>query len=105
MSRRFLLVGLIALVAGPAVAATPPDPQTPEDAIAVVKRILKKSVKACATDWATIDVVGFRGDWKIDVRIRDSAAGRGQAKWKIGKGWPVATNALAKALAKGCPAD
>jgi hypothetical protein len=104
VSRRLLLVGLLALAAGPAAAATPPDPQTPEEAITVVKRILKKSVKACGTDWATIDVVGYRRDWKITVKVRESAAGRGAAKWKIGRGWPVATNALAKAVARGCPA-
>ncbi len=99
-----MIAALLALCcAAPAVAA-PPAYETPQDAVAAIKRILKKSETRCATDWARIDAIGFEGAWQIDVRIRGSKAGKGRAQWKIGEGWPVATNPLAKALAKGCPA-
>ena len=106
MVRRSGVIALLSLaLAVPAAAAPAPDYETPQDAIAAVKRILKRSVKGCATDWARIDAVGFRGAWTIDVRVRDSEAGKGLARWRIGDGWPTAANALARALAKGCPAE
>jgi hypothetical protein len=106
--RRPALTALVALAAGgsaAAVAAAPPPAyETPQEAIAAIKRVLRKSQVACATDWARIDATGYQGAWTIDVRIRASDAGKGVARWRIGKGWPTAANPLAKALAKSCPA-
>ena len=101
--RPALIALLVAAFAAPASAAPPPAYETPQDAVAAIKKVLKRTVKPCATDWARIDAVGFPGAWTVDVRIRDSEAGRGVARWKIGDGWPLAVNPLARALAKGCP--
>ena len=99
-----LIALLVAAFAAPA-AAEPPAYETPQDAVAAIKKILKRTMKPCATDWARIDAVGFESAWTVDVRIRGSEAGKGLARWRIGEGWPMAANPLARALAKGCPAD
>lgn len=107
MARRILITTLLVagLAAPTGMAATPPPAETPQDAVAAVKRILKRSTADCRTDWARIHAVGFEGSWTVEVRIRDSEAGKGTAHWFIGEGWPRAKNALAKAIAHGCPAD
>lgn len=104
MARRTILAGALALAAAaPAAAATPPPTRTPQQAVDAVRRVVQRTMRACATDWAKISAVGYEGDWRVDVRIRDSQAGDGTARWQIGDGWPVARNALARALARGCP--
>lgn len=107
MARRIFTTTLLVAVfaAIPGTAATPPPTETPQDAVAAVKRVLKRSLTGCRTDWARIDAVGYEGSWTVEVRIRDSKAGKGTAVWFIGDGWPRAKNALAKAIAHGCPAD
>jgi hypothetical protein len=103
VARRTLLIALAALsTAGPALAATPPPSTTPQQAVDAVKVVVKRTMKACRTDWARIDAVGYAGHWKVTVKVRGSDAGKGSARWFIGKGWPVAKNALAKQLAGGC---
>ena len=106
MARRIVLLALIAAgSAAAAPAATPPPTETPQDAVAMVKRILKRTQAACHSDWSRISAVGFEGDWEVEVKMRASEAGEGTARWTIGDGWPVARNKLARALAHGCPAD
>ncbi|MCW2989433.1 MAG: hypothetical protein JWM73_27 [Solirubrobacterales bacterium] len=103
MPRRTLLIATTALcIAAPATAATPPPADTPQQAVDAVKTVLKRTMKACHTDWARIDAVGYAGSWKVTVKVRASDAGEGTARWFIGKGWPAAKNALAKSLAAGC---
>lgn len=103
--RRTLVATLLAtaVVTATAGAATPPPTETPQDAVTAIKKILKRTMADCATDWAKIHAVGYEGSWTIKVTIRESKAGEGTAHWFIGNGWPRAKNALAKALAHGCP--
>lgn len=104
MPRRPLAIGLLSLgLAAPAGLAAPQPVDSPQAAVDAIKRVLNRTMKPCHTDWARIDAVGSAGSWKVDVRIRGSRAGKGVARFRIGKGWPVATNVLARTLAKGCP--
>jgi hypothetical protein len=101
--RRTLLIALTsAAVSAPSLAATAPPTRTPEQAVAAVQRILQRTMKPCRDDWARIDAHGYTAHWTVRVRVRSSRAGSGNARWAIGKGWPVARNALASALAHGC---
>lgn len=103
MLRRTLTIALSsAAAAAPALAAAPPTTETAEQAVAAVKRVLQHTAKPCRDDWARIRAVGYEGHWQVTVRIRSSRAGHGAARWTIGDGWPVARNALAKAVAHGC---
>jgi hypothetical protein len=103
VSSRSIVLGLTLVATSAPVAAAKPQPvRTPEDAIAAVKRVLKKNTKKCKLDWARVDAEGYAGKWDVDVTIRASRAGNGIAHWKIGYGYPIATNKLAKSLAKGC---
>ena len=103
MSSRSIVLGLtLAAIAAPAVAAASPPTRTPEDAIAAVKKILNKNTKKCKLDWARVDAEGYAGKWDVDVTVRSSRSGDGRASWKIGYGYPVAQNKLAKKIANGC---
>lgn len=105
MARRTLLIALLAgSAAMPAGASPPTAAETPQDAVDVIKRVLKRTERACRTDWARIDAVGYEAHWDVDVRIRSSKAGRGLARWTIGSGPAKPRNALARTLARGCPA-
>jgi hypothetical protein len=105
VTRRILTTALATgLAAAPALALVSSPAATPQEAVDVIKKVLKRTEKACGTDWARIDAVGYEGAWKVEVRIRDSEAGRGLARWAIGAAAPRPRNALAKALARGCPA-
>lgn len=104
MSSRSLLVGLTALAfAVPASATTAPPTRTPQQAVDAVKRVVTRNMKRCHLDWARIVAEGFEGRWTVDVKVRSSDAGKGTARWAIATGYPVARNALAKAIAHGCP--
>jgi hypothetical protein len=89
----------------PALAAEAPPIKEPQDAVAIVKRILTRHMKACKLDWARIGATGFEGDWTINVKVRSSRAGKGTARWHIGDSWPIARGPLAKAIVHDCPAD
>ena len=103
MARRTFLITLAtALTAAPALAAAPAPATTPQEAVDVIKKVLNRTEKACRTDWARIDAVGYEGNWKIEVRIRASKAGEGPARWAMGDAAPKPRNALAKALARAC---
>jgi hypothetical protein len=102
-SRGALIAVLIAVSAAPSLAATAPPTREPQDAVAIVKRILNRHMKACRLDWARVDAEGFEGHWNIDVTIRGSRAGKGTARWHIGTSWPIARNKLAKAIVHDCP--
>lgn len=105
MVRRTLLGAAASLVvAAPAPAADPPPAHSPQQAVDAVRRVLKRTMPACRTDWTRIEAVGFDSDWRVAVRIRASKAGAGTARWSIGTGWPIARNALARAIAHGCRA-
>ena len=98
LRRLALLLAVPALLApGAALAA-----ETPEEAIAAVKRVLKRAAPTCDTDWAKIRIVGYPEDWQVTVVVRDSAAGDGPARWRVGEGPPRALNELARAIARGC---
>jgi hypothetical protein len=104
VSSRGAFIGvLIAVAAAPSLAATAPPTRDPQDAVAIVKRILNRHMKACRLDWARVDAEGFEGNWNIDVKIRASRAGKGIARWHIGTSWPIARNKLAKAIVHDCP--
>lgn len=99
------MLALIATgTAGPALAVAPGPASSPQEAVDVIKRVLKRTEKACRTDWARIDAVGYENAWTVEVRIRASDAGKGVARWDIGDGPAKARNALAKTLTRGCPA-
>ena len=103
---RDVVAALVALTASPALAARPGPPpaiEEPQDAVAIVKRILTRHMKACKLDWARIDATGFEGDWNVVVKVRRSRAGDGTARWHIGDGWPIALNKLARAIVYDCP--
>ncbi|MFL5845777.1 MAG: hypothetical protein ACJ762_13905 [Solirubrobacteraceae bacterium] len=103
MGRRTLIITLTAgALAAPATAAKAPPTRTPQDAVDAVRTVVKRTMKACKTDWATIHAVGYAGSWTITVKVRDSKAGAGTGHWFIGNGWPRAENALAKAIAHRC---
>src|SRR5689334_2510607 len=103
VSSRSLVLGLtIAAMSAPVAAAQPPPVRTPEDAIAAVKRVLRKHDKDCKLDWSRIDAQGYAGRWRVDVTVRSSRAGAGVAKWRIGDGFPIASNKLARAVSHGC---
>ena len=103
MSSRSIVLGLtLAATAAPLAAAAPPPTRTPEDAIVAVKKVLNKNTKKCKLDWARVDAQGYAGKWDIEVTVRSSKSGGGSARWKIGYGYPVAQNKLAKKIANGC---
>lgn len=95
---RALLLLPALLGAGPALAA-----DTADEALVAVKKVLKRTVADCETRWTKIRVVGYPDDWQVTVVIRESAAGEGPAKWRVGEGPPRALNDLGRALARGCP--
>jgi hypothetical protein len=94
---------VLAAATAPAFAASAPPIDEPQDAVAIVKRIVTRHMKPCKLDWARIDAEGFKGNWNIDVKVRSSRAGKGIARWHIGKNWPIARNKLAKAISHDCP--
>src|SRR4051812_26018536 len=103
VSRRSIALGLtLAAVMATSAVADPPPARTPEDAIAAVKRAIKKRTKQCRLDWSRVDASGYAGNWTVDVTVRSSRAGKGVGRWTIGYGYPVARNKLAKAIAGGC---
>jgi hypothetical protein len=93
---------VLAVCAVSAPAATAPPTRTPQDAVAIVKRIVVRHSKPCHLDWARIDAEGYKGNWNIDVKIRRSRSGKGIARWHIGKSWPFASNRLATAITHDC---
>ena len=104
MSRGYVATAFAVLAATvPALGAGAPPIKTPQDAVAIVKRILTRHMKACKLDWARIDATGFEGDWNVNVKVRTSRAGAGTARWHIGDSWPIARGKLAKAIVHDCP--
>ena len=104
-SRGAFIAVVLAVGCGPALAAPGPPPiHEPQDAVAIVKRIVTRHMKPCRLDWARIDAEGFEGDWTVDVKVRSSRAGKGIARWHIGNGWPIARNRLARAISYDCKA-
>lgn len=103
MSRRGAFIAVLTgIAATPVQAATAPPTRTPQDAVAIVKRIVNRHMQPCDLDWARIDAEGFEGNWNVDVKVRSSRAGKGIARWHIGRSWPIARNKLAKAISYDC---
>ena len=98
LRRLALMLAVPALLAPGAAHAA----DTPEEAIAAVKRVLKRTAPGCDTEWAKIRVVGYPDDWQVTVVVRESEAGDGPARWRVGEGPPRALNELARTIARGC---